>query len=91
MGRDYDREKEKGCGDQEYENANKSLMMKWLWKFITGENVLWKEVICAKYEMEDKWVTKAVTTPYSCTIWRSVRNLWPQSLSKINLRSGEWT
>ena len=31
---------------------NKSLMLKWLWKFMTGENMLWREVIRAKYEME---------------------------------------
>lgn len=33
-------------------------MMKWLWKFADEENMLWKEVITAKYGMEDKWMTK---------------------------------
>ncbi|KAG5593819.1 hypothetical protein H5410_035051 [Solanum commersonii] len=60
-----------GAGIKNMKMQNKSLMMKWLWKFITEENMLWKEVICAKYEMEDKWITKAVAIPYSCSIWRS--------------------
>lgn len=35
-----------------------------LWKFATKEGLLRKEVIIAKYRMEDKWMTKVVTTPY---------------------------
>ncbi|XP_049373036.1 uncharacterized protein LOC125838027 [Solanum verrucosum] len=36
---------------------NQSLMMKWLWKFASAVNSLWKEVIAAKYGMSDKWMT----------------------------------
>lgn len=39
-----------GGGIKNMKKQNRSLMMKWLWKFITGENIFWKEVICAKYE-----------------------------------------
>lgn len=49
------------------------------------KNMLW-EVIRAKYEMDDKWTTKIVTTPYGCSTWRSIRNLWPLLLSKINFK-----
>ncbi|WMV34092.1 hypothetical protein MTR67_027477 [Solanum verrucosum] len=39
---------------------NQSLMMKWLWKFASAVNSLWKEVIAAKYGMSDKWMTTKV-------------------------------
>ena len=26
--------------------------------------------------MEDKWMTDGVTSPYDCSMWRSIRNLW---------------
>lgn len=32
---------------------NQCLMMKWLWRFASSEQALWKDVIHAKYEMED--------------------------------------
>lgn len=52
-------------------------MMKWLWKFTNEEGVLWRDVITAKYGMEDRWMTKMVSTPYNCIVWRAIRNLWP--------------
>ena len=39
-------------------------MMKWLWKFNNEEQSYWKEVIKAKYEEVDNWMSKEVTTPY---------------------------
>ena len=63
-------------------------MLKWLWKFMTGENMLWREVIRDKYEMENRWMTKMVTTPYGCGIWWAVRNLWPLFRSRIRFQVG---
>ncbi|KAG5577330.1 hypothetical protein H5410_057464 [Solanum commersonii] len=40
------------------------------------EGMLWKEAIVAKYGLEDKWMTKIVTTPYGCSP-RAIVNLWP--------------
>ncbi|WMV13959.1 hypothetical protein MTR67_007344 [Solanum verrucosum] len=51
---------------------NQSLMMKWLWKFASAENSLWKEVIAAKYGMRDKWMTTEVASPYGSSVWRSM-------------------
>ena len=38
-------------------NQSKALMIKWLWKFNNEEQSYWKEVIKAKYEEEDNWMT----------------------------------
>lgn len=67
---------------------NKSLLLKWLWKFLSAETMLWKDVIYAKYEMENNWMTKLVTTPYGCGIWRTIRNLWPILFSRISFTVG---
>lgn len=37
-----------GVGMRNLKAQNQSLMMKWLWKFGTNDNMLWKEVIIAK-------------------------------------------
>jgi len=53
-----------GLGIRNLRKQNQSLMMKWLWKFANEDNMLWKEVITAKYGMEDQWMTKMISTPY---------------------------
>lgn len=68
-----------GLNIRELCTQNKSLMMKWLWKFVSQEISLWKGVVTAKYGMENKWMTEVVTNPYNCSVWRSIRNLWQQS------------
>lgn len=47
----------------------------------------------AKYEEEDRWMTKEVTTPYGVNIWRSIRNLWNElkSFFSIKVNSGTKT
>ena len=46
--------KDGGLGIRNMKKQYKSLMLKWRWKFITGENMLWREMIRAKYEMENR-------------------------------------
>ncbi|CAN4081666.1 unnamed protein product [Withania somnifera] len=67
---------------------NQSLIIKWLWKFGTRNNMLWKEVICAKYGMEDNWITNMVNIPYSCAFWRAIMNLCPMMKAQIMYKVG---
>ena len=39
--------KDGGLGIRNMKKQYKSLMLKWRWKFITGENMLWREMIRA--------------------------------------------
>lgn len=50
-----------GVGMRNLKLQNQSSMLKWLWKFGNGDNILWKEVISDKYGMEDNWTTNIVT------------------------------
>lgn len=80
--------KEGGLGIRNLKKQNQSLMMKWLLKFANEHNLIWKDVVMVKYGMEDNWMTKMVTMPYSCTVWRAIRNLWPLMHSNINIKVG---
>lgn len=62
--------------------------MKWLWKFVSPEVSLWKEVIIEKYGMEDKWMTEVITNPYNCSVWRSIRNLWQLVKERTSCKVG---
>lgn len=84
---DNDDKKKIHLGNVSREN-NRSLMMKWLYRFNPDDNQLWKQVIKAKYGEEGQWTTKEVTTPYGCKIWRSVRNLWPIFQQRIGFKIG---
>ena len=57
-------------------NQSKALRMTWLWKYSNENQSLWSRVIRVKYEENDNWMTKEVTTPYSVSLWKSIRILW---------------
>ncbi|WMV51260.1 hypothetical protein MTR67_044645, partial [Solanum verrucosum] len=44
--------------------------------YANDKETLWGRVIEAKYEEEDIWMTKEITTPYGVDLWRSIRDLW---------------
>ncbi|WMV52954.1 hypothetical protein MTR67_046339 [Solanum verrucosum] len=77
-----------GVGIRNMKFQNQSLMMKWLWKFASAGNSLWKEVIAAKYGMRDKWMTTKVTSPYGSIVWRSTSDLWDLVLERSYRKVG---
>ncbi|KAG5617959.1 hypothetical protein H5410_017783 [Solanum commersonii] len=62
--------------------------MKWLWKYSNENQTLWRRVICTKYEDEDNWMTKVVTTPYGTGLWRSIRVLWEEDKPNFKMKVG---
>lgn len=42
--------------------------MKWLWKYVNDKQLLWGKVIKAKYERENRWMTKEVISPYGVCV-----------------------
>ena len=79
-----------GLGIKNLKNQSKALRMKWLRRFCTENPSYWKEVISAKYEEEDYWMTKIVTTPYKVSVWRSIRSLWDDFKNIYKDQSGKW-
>ncbi|KAG5617981.1 hypothetical protein H5410_017805 [Solanum commersonii] len=71
------------------ECKNQCFMMKWLWRFASSEQApLWKDVIQAKYEMVDHWITKMVTGIYGSRLWRAIRNHWRKLRGNCNIKLG---
>lgn len=81
--------KKGGMDARNLKKQNQSLMMKWLWKFANGDNMLLKDVITANYGMSDEWMTSMVAILYGCTMWRAIRNLWPLKLSRTRIKVGK--
>ncbi|WMV18049.1 hypothetical protein MTR67_011434 [Solanum verrucosum] len=77
-----------GVGIKNMKFQNQSLMMKWLWKFASAENSLWKEVISAKYGMRGNWITTEVSSPYRSSVWRSISDLWDLVLERSCCKAG---
>ncbi|KAG5615003.1 hypothetical protein H5410_014827 [Solanum commersonii] len=75
------------------ENHRKALRMKWLWKYANDKQLLWGKVIKAKYEGENRWMTKEVISPYGVNLWRSIRVLWDDFKinTKVKVKNGEKT
>lgn len=80
--------KEGGMGIRNLKIQNQGLMMKWLWRFSTTEQSLWKNVIKARYGMGGSWTTNSINSPYGVSLWRSIRKLWPKFSNKSNLKVG---
>lgn len=68
---------------------NQCPMMKWLWRFTSGEQSLWKDVIQTKYELEDHWIIKTVTSTYGSSLWKAIRNLWPKLRRNCSIKLGD--
>lgn len=58
-----------------------------------GLETLWGSVIKSKYEEENCWVFKEITSPYGVSLWRSIRDFWPslKTHSMIRVHNGFWT
>ncbi|WMV19385.1 hypothetical protein MTR67_012770 [Solanum verrucosum] len=76
-----------GLGIKNLDTHSKTLGMKWLWKYANDKETLWGRVIEAKYEEEDRWMTKEITTPYGVNLWRSIRDLWNELKCFFKIKS----
>ncbi|KAG5577611.1 hypothetical protein H5410_057745 [Solanum commersonii] len=85
--------KEGGMGIKNLKVQNQSLLLKWLWRFVSGEQGLWKDAIVSRYTMEGLWITKQARSPYGVGLWRTIRNQWPKlwGNSRIVIGNGRRT
>lgn len=49
----------------EIKNQCKALRIKWLWKYSNENQNPWGTIIKVKYDENDNWMTKEVTTSYA--------------------------
>ena len=68
---------------------NKSLLVKWLWRFPRKVDMLWHKVIRSKYGIEeDKWLPSEVGNGTFHNPWKAVQGLLPAFLEHAKLKLG---
>jgi hypothetical protein len=66
-----------GLGIRDVAIFNKALLGKWLWRYSTEPNSLWRQVIDSKYGGQGNfWVSNRVNTPHGVSLWRHIRAGW---------------
>lgn len=74
--------KKGGLGTRNLKLQNYNLLMKWLRRFSSQEQMLWTDTIKVRYGMDTRWINNIATQPYGTGVWRTIRNLWPQLINK---------
>ena len=66
-----------GLGVRDLSILIRALLCKWIWRFANEKNVLWRNVICWKFE-EDQggWVSYALRGASRTSIWKVIRKEW---------------
>uniref|UniRef100_A0A1U7V1A2 Uncharacterized protein LOC104212559 n=1 Tax=Nicotiana sylvestris TaxID=4096 RepID=A0A1U7V1A2_NICSY len=78
-----------GLGVKDLALHNKSMLMKWHWRFNQDDAGLWKEVIITKYGRLNHWCTNRIRTPYGTGLWKSIHNLWGAFSNNIHFQIGD--
>ncbi|KAJ9709030.1 hypothetical protein PVL29_000829 [Vitis rotundifolia] len=62
-----------GLGIRKIETLNKALLGKWIWRFASDRDILWKKVIGTKYGKEGfGWRTKGTRETYGVGVWKEI-------------------
>jgi len=78
-----------GLGIKNLRVQNKSLLSKWLWRFVVEDQALWRRAILNKYGQTEEWVSNVVDSTYGVSVWRSIRNLWDSLKENLVVKVGE--
>jgi len=77
-----------GLGIRDLKKHNKSLLMKWWWRYAQEPTCIWKEVVNAKYGRQDKWNTKQNNDPYGVGPWKYINQLREEFFQEVSFRIG---
>ncbi|WMV52569.1 hypothetical protein MTR67_045954 [Solanum verrucosum] len=80
-----------GLGIRNLGLQNRCLLSKWLWRFNTEEQALWREVIVNKYGLNGNWVSSSMNSTYGMSAWRIIRKFWPALSRHIVYKVGNGT
>ncbi|WMV54098.1 hypothetical protein MTR67_047483 [Solanum verrucosum] len=80
--------KKGGLGIKKLNLQNNCLLQKWLWRFCIEDQSLWKRVITMKYGLQSHWITEEALGTFGCSVWKTIRRLWPQFKGNISLKVG---
>jgi len=78
-----------GLGLKNPSLQNSCLLQKWLWRFCTKDRALWRRFIAGKYGLFNQWTTEEVMGTFGCSVWKTIRRLWPHFRSNICITVGD--
>lgn len=61
---------------------------KWLWRFSSEERAIWRRFIAEKYGLLNHWTTEEVAGTFGCSVWKTIRRLWPHVNNNISITVG---
>jgi hypothetical protein len=66
-----------GLGVRNLIKFNQALLGKWLWRYATEREALWRVVVEAKYDsLSGGWCSKEVVGPFGVGVWKHIRRGW---------------
>jgi hypothetical protein len=69
---------------------NQALLGKWLWRFGTETELLWRRIIAMKYGCDQGgWCSKPVLGTYGVSLWKSIWKDWDSFRRFINFEVGD--
>ena len=81
-----------GLGIRNVRLFNKALLGKWLWRFGTERETLWRHVIHSKYgSLPGGWTSATIPGPYGVGLWKNIRKDWVQFAQYLRFEVGDGT
>ena len=69
---------------------NEALLGKWLWRFGTEREALWRKVVMAKYgSMDGGWMSKVPTGPHGFGLLKFIRVRWDNFCKLLKFEVGD--
>ena len=66
-----------GLGIKNLRKFNEALLGKWLWRFGTEREALWRKVVVAKYDILARgWMSNVPIGPHGVGLWKFIRARW---------------
>ncbi|RVW27506.1 LINE-1 reverse transcriptase-like [Vitis vinifera] len=81
---------EGGLGIRKIDLLNKTLLGKWVWRYVYEKDNLWKKAIGVKYGQEGcGWRTKEVCGPYGVGLWKEIMKEAEWCWESMDLKVGK--
>lgn len=77
-----------GLGIRQMRHHNHALLAKWLWRFGTERDSLWRRVVVAIFDELNMWRSNEVRARYGCELWKSILKMTAVFWSFIRFKLG---
>ena len=78
-----------GLGIRNLVTFNQALLGKWLWRYATEREALWRKIVELKYgSMRGGWCSTIVQGTYGTSLWKTIRKGWPRFAAYVSFKVG---